>query len=64
MIKSTFKKKEVSSTNGTNKKRTTMNKTLRFKDRCKEITRQKLDDLKLGQFVVNNFITVKMNKKL
>ena len=48
MIKSTAKKKKVSLTNGTHKKRTTLNKTLRFKDRCKEITRQKLDDLKRG----------------
>ena len=48
MIKSKAKKKEVSSANGTHKKCTTINKTLRFKDRCKENTRQKLDDLKLG----------------
>ena len=48
MIKSKAKKKEVSSINGIQKKRTTINKTLRFKERCKEITRQKLDDLKRG----------------
>ena len=59
MIKSTLKKKDVSSTNRTHKKCTTNNKTFSFKDQCKENTRQQL-----GKFVCNNLVAVKLNKKL
>ena len=58
MIKSTLKIKEVLSTNGSHLKCTKINKTLSFKDQCKENTRQQLDYLKLGKFFVNNFVAV------
>ena len=61
MIKSTEKKEEVSLTNGTHKKCNTINKTLNFKDQCKELTRQHFNDLKLGKFVHNNLISAKIN---
>ena len=63
MIKSKLMKKEVLSTNGTHKVCLTINQTLGFKDQCKENTRQQLYELKLGKFVVNNLIAVKLNKK-
>ena len=61
MIKSTLKKKKVSSTNETHKKCNTKNKTLSFKDQSKENTRQKIVDLKFGKYVVSNLIAVKLN---
>ena len=64
MIRSTFKKKGVSLTNRLHKKSTKNIKTLNFEDQCKENTRQQFDNLKLGKFVVNSFIAVKLNKKL
>ena len=64
MIKSTLKKKEVSSKNGTHNKCITKNKTISLKDQCKENTKQQFNDSKLGKFVCNNLITVKLNKKL
>ena len=64
MIKSALNKKEVSSTNGLHNKCTKNNKTLSFKDQCKENTRQQFDDLKLGKFVVNNHIAIKLSQKL
>ena len=47
MIKSTLKRKRVSSTNRLDKKCT----TLSFEDKCKENTRQHFDDLKLGNLL-------------
>ena len=64
MIKSTLNKKDFSSTNGTHIKCTTNNKTLSFKDQCKENTRQQFDDLKLGKFVTNNHMANKLSQKL
>ena len=64
MIRSTLKKKGVSLTNRLHKKSTKNIKTLSFEDQCKENTRQQFDNLKLGKFVVNSFMAVKLNKKL
>ena len=61
MIRSTLKKKGVSLTNRLHKKFTKNIKTFSFEDQCKENTRKKFDDLKLGKFVVNSFIAVKLN---
>ena len=59
MNKSKLKRKGVSSTIGPYNKCTTNNKTLGFQNLCKEITKQQIDVLKLGKFVVNNLIAVK-----
>ena len=64
MIKSTLKIKEVSSTNGLHIKCTTINKTLSFKDQCKENTRQQIADLKFGKYVISNLVAVKLDYKL
>ena len=61
MIKSTSKKKGVTLTNRRHKNCTKNIKTLSFEDQCKKNTRQQFDDLKLGKFVVNSFIAVKLN---
>ena len=64
MNKSTLKQKRDTSTIEPNIKCTTNNKTLNFKNLCKEITRKQIDVITVGKFVVNNFIIVKLNKKL
>ena len=64
MTKSTLKKKKVSSTNETHKKCNTKNKTLSFKDQSKENTRQKIVDLKFGEYVISNLVAVKFYQKL
>ena len=51
MIKSTLKRKRVSSTNRLDKKCITNVKKLSFEDKCKENTRQHFDDLKLGNLL-------------
>ena len=61
MIKSTLKRKDVSSINGTRTKYTTNNKTLSFENQCKENTRQQIIDLKFGKCVVSNLIAFKLN---
>ena len=61
MISSTVKKKGVSLTNRLHKKSTKNIKTLSFEDQCIENTRQQFNDLKLGKFVVNSLIAVKLN---
>ena len=61
MIKRALKKKEVSSTNGTQKKCTTNNKILSFKGQCKSNTKQQFDDLKLGKLFHNNLISAEIN---
>ena len=61
MISSTVKKKGVLLTNRLHKKSTKNIKTLSFEDQCKENTRQQFDDLKLGKFVVNSLIAIKLN---
>ena len=60
MNKSTLKQKRDTSTIEPNIKCTTNNKTVNFKDLCKEITRKQIDVLKLGKFVVRNFSVVKL----
>ena len=57
---STFKRKRDSFTIQPDRKCTTNNKTVNFKDLCKEITRKQIDVLKLGKFVVRNFSVVKL----
>ena len=52
MNKSKLKRKGVSSRIGPYIKCTTNNKTRSFQNLCKEITRQQIDDLKLGKFVL------------
>ena len=64
MFRSTLKKKGVSLTNRLHKKFTKNIKTLSFEDQCIESTRQQFDNLKLGKFVVNNLIAVKLNLRL
>ena len=56
-----LKRKKNSSTMEPNKKCTINNKILGFQDLCKEITRQQIDDLTLGKFVVRNLSVVKKN---
>ena len=58
-IRSLLKRKKDSSTIEPNKKCTINNKTLGFQDLCKEITRQQIDVLKLGKFVIKNLIAFK-----
>ena len=43
---------------------TTNNKTLSFKDQCKENTRQQIADLKFGKYVISNLVAVKLDYKL
>ena len=62
MNKSKLKRKGVSSTNVPYNKCTTNKKTLSFQHLCKEITRQQIDVLKLGKFVVKNLIAFKLKK--
>ena len=57
---STLKRKRDSLTIEPNNKCTTNNKTVNFKDLCKEITRKQIDVLQLGKFVVRNFSVVKL----
>ena len=52
MNKSTFKRKRVSSAIESYIKCITNIKTLSFQDLCKEITRQRIDVLKLGKLVI------------
>ena len=59
MNKSTLKRKEVSSTFEPYNKCIANNKTLSFQNLCKEITRQQIDVLKLGNFVIKNLIAFK-----
>ena len=44
-----------------NKKCKINNKILGFQDLCIEITRQQIDDLTIGKFVVRNLSVVKKN---
>ena len=59
MNESILIQKRIASTNGPNNKCTTSKKSLNFTDLCIEITRQKIDDLTLGKFVVNYRMVVK-----
>ena len=59
MNKSTLKRKEVSLTIELDNKCTTNNEGLSFQNLCKEITRQQIDVLKLGNFVIKNLIAFK-----
>ena len=54
-----LKRKKDSSTIEPNKKCAINNKILGFQDLCKEITRQQIDVLKLGNFVIKNLIAFK-----
>ena len=56
-----LKRKKNSSKIEPNKKCITNNKVLAFQDLCKEKTRQQIDDLTLGKFVVRNLSVVKKN---
>ena len=60
MTKSTLKKKRVLSTNGLPNKCSTNVETLIFKDQCRENTRKQIEALKLGKFVVNGYMTIKV----
>ena len=58
MIKSTLKKKLVSSTNGLHKRCTINDETLVFEDQCRENSRKQIEGLKLGKFVANGYVKI------
>ena len=64
MDKITLKRKRVLSTIEPYNKCTTNNNTLKFQDLCKQITKQRIDVLKLGKLVVNNRKTIKHYKEI
>ena len=55
---STLKRKRESLAIQSNKNCTKINKTVNFKDVCKEITRKQIEVVKLGKFVVKNLLEV------
>ena len=59
MNKSALKRKGGSSAIEPYDKCITNNETLTFENLCKEITRQQIDVLKLGNFVIKNLIAFK-----